>query len=46
MSGTGGWILDIVVLAALAVTLAQGFRLSRQFNRIQADRQIFEQLIQ
>jgi hypothetical protein len=46
MSGTGGWILDIVVLAALAATIAQGFRLSRQFNRIQADRQIFEQLIQ
>jgi chromosome segregation ATPase len=46
MSGTIGWMLDIIILAALAGTLLQSFRLSRQFNKMQADRKAFEQLIQ
>lgn len=46
MSGTAGLVLDIIVLIALAATTWQGIRLSKQFNKLQADRKAFEQLIQ
>jgi hypothetical protein len=45
MSAHINLFLDITILAALAVTIFHAQRLSRQFNRMQADRAAFEQLI-
>lgn len=40
-----GLIFDVVILAALGATILYARRLSEQFNRMQADKQAFEQLI-
>jgi hypothetical protein len=40
-----GLFFDIVILAALAVTIFYCVRLSKQFNQIRADRKAFETLI-
>ena len=41
-----GLFFDIVILAALAVAIFYAVRLSKQFDRMQADKRAFEQLIQ
>ncbi len=40
-----GLIFDVVILAALGATIMYARRLSEQFNKMQADKQAFEQLI-
>jgi len=40
-----GLIFDVVILAALGATILYARRLSEQFNRMQAGKQAFEQLI-
>lgn len=40
-----GLIFDILILAALAVTIRQAMRLNRDFAQMQADRKAFENLI-
>lgn len=40
-----GLIFDVVILAALGATILYARRLSEQFNKMQADKQAFEQLI-
>lgn len=39
-------IFDVVMLVALAATIRFSLRLSRQFDRMQADRKVFDQMIQ
>lgn len=41
-----GYLIDIVIMTALAVTIYHARRLSKQFEATQADRRAFEQLIQ
>ncbi|MBI1214762.1 MAG: hypothetical protein GC185_02960 [Alphaproteobacteria bacterium] len=45
MEGHLGLILDVLILLALGATIFHAQRLSRQFNRMQADREAFEKLI-
>lgn len=45
MSPYIGLAFDIIILVALAVTMWRATQLSRQFERMQADRKAFEQLI-
>lgn len=40
-----GLAFDVLILAALLVTIRQAMRLSRDFNQMQADRKAFEALI-
>lgn len=40
-----GVVFDVIILAALLVTIRQAMRLSRDFNQMQADRKAFENLI-
>jgi hypothetical protein len=40
-----GLVFDLLILAALVVTIRQALRLNRDFARMQADRQAFETLI-
>lgn len=40
-----GLIFDVLILAALAVTIRQAMRLNRDFAQMQADRKAFENLI-
>ena len=46
MSAIVGLLLNILILAALGVTIFYCLRLSRQFNQMRADRKAFETLIQ
>lgn len=46
MSLTANLLLNILILAALGVTIFYCLRLSRQFNQMRADRKAFETLIQ
>ena len=46
MSPYIGLFFDVVIIAALGVTIFHCLRLSRQFNQMQADRKAFEGLIQ
>ena len=46
MSAFIGLFLNILILAALGVTIFYCLRLSRQFNQMRADRKAFETLIQ
>ncbi len=46
MSPSVSLFVNIVILAALAVTIFYCLRLSRQFNQMRADRKAFETLIQ
>lgn len=46
MSPYVGLTFDIIILVALAATMWRAVTLSRQFERMQADRKAFEQLIQ
>ena len=46
MSPIVGLLLNILILAALCVTIFYCLRLSRQFNQMRADRKAFETLIQ
>jgi prophage DNA circulation protein len=46
MSPFVGLFFDIIILAALGVTIFYCLRLSRQFNQMRADRKAFETLIQ
>jgi hypothetical protein len=46
MSPVIGLLLNILILAALGVTIFYCLRLSRQFTEMRADRKIFETLIQ
>lgn len=41
-----GLAVDAAMLGALAFTIYHGVRLSRQFDRLQADRKAFEQFVQ
>jgi hypothetical protein len=41
-----GLVVDIIMLGALGVAIMQGLRLSRQFDRLKADRGAFDKLIQ
>lgn len=45
MPASVGLIFDILILAALLVTIRQAWRLSREFAQMQADRKAFENLI-
>lgn len=45
MSPYVGLAFDIIILVALAVTMWRATQLSKQFDRMQADRKAFEQLI-
>lgn len=45
MSPYIGLVFDVITLAALGATIAYARHLSKQFDRMQADRQAFEQLI-
>lgn len=45
MSPYVGLIFDIIILVALAATMWRATQLSKQFERMQADRKAFEQLI-
>lgn len=45
MPASIGLIFDILILAALLVTIRQAWRLSREFAQMQADRKAFENLI-
>jgi hypothetical protein len=45
MQGYMGFALDAVLLAALAAVAYRGWKLSRQFEKMQADRAAFEKLI-
>lgn len=45
MSPYVGLVFDIIILVALAATMWRAVTLSRQFDRMQADRKAFEQLI-
>jgi prophage DNA circulation protein len=45
MLSTFGLIFDVLILAALVVTIRQAFRLNRDFAAMQADRKAFENLI-
>lgn len=45
MSPYVGLFFDIIILVALAATMWRAVTLSRQFERMQADRKAFEQLI-
>ena len=46
MSPVVGLLLNILILAALGVTIFYCLRLSRQFDQMRADRKVFETLIQ
>jgi len=46
MSPVVGLLLNILILAALGVTIFYCLRLSRQFEQMRADRKVFEALIQ
>ncbi|MDE2337336.1 MAG: hypothetical protein KGL10_08485 [Alphaproteobacteria bacterium] len=46
MSHAAGLTFNILILAGLGVTIFYCFRLSRQFERMRADRKAFELLIQ
>lgn len=46
MSPVIGLLLNILILAALGVTIFYCLRLSRQFDQMRADRKVFEALIQ
>jgi hypothetical protein len=46
MSPLVGLLLNILILAALGVTIFYCLRLSRQFEQMRADRKVFETLIQ
>ena len=46
MSPVFGLLLNILILAALGVTIFYCLRLSRQFDQMRADRKVFETLIQ
>lgn len=45
MMSTFGLIFDVLILAALVVTIRQAIRLNRDFAQMQADRKAFENLI-
>lgn len=45
MTGTIGLLFDILILGALIVAIRQAWRLNRDFERMQADRKVFESLI-
>ena len=45
MSGFVGLAFDILILIALGATIFHALRLSKQFEKMQADRRAFEQLI-
>ena len=40
-----GLVFDLLILVALAATIHQSLRLSREFTKLQADRKAFENLI-
>jgi hypothetical protein len=46
MSPLVGLLMNILILAALGVTIFYCLRLSRQFEQMRADRKVFEALIQ
>lgn len=46
MPPVAGLVIDIALLAALAAAVWRGWHLSKQFEKLQADRAAFEQLIQ
>jgi hypothetical protein len=46
MNPTLGLLLNLLILAALGVTIFYCLRLSRQFEQMRADRKVFETLIQ
>lgn len=45
MSPYVGLFFNLIILAALGVTIFYAFRLSKQFDNMQADRKVFETLI-